>query len=143
MLLFPPSFSGNEANQSFQDSCVTKIIFLLLYSREVGRAGWQLEGIVQHSVKLSEQNSKVSKTQIKALRKFKTKTQFPSNLSSSAPAYSLQHICLIHGRCRDCEMSGRPTILIVDAAQSCLNVELFEWRYLSSKTNKGGRNNEG
>ncbi len=57
-----------------------------------GRAGWWLEGIVQGLVELSEQNSNVSKTQIEAPGKFKTKTQFPSNLSSSAPAYGLQQI---------------------------------------------------
>jgi hypothetical protein len=60
MFLFPPSFSGNEANQSFQDSWVTKIAFLLLYLKEEGRAGWQLEGIVRGSVELSEQNSTLS-----------------------------------------------------------------------------------
>ncbi len=51
-----------------------------------------MEGIIQCSVELSEQNSKMSKTQIEASMKFKAKTQFPSNLSSSAPAYSLQQM---------------------------------------------------
>jgi hypothetical protein len=60
------------------------------YSREEGRAGWHLEGIAQSSVDLSEQNSKVSKTQIECPGKFKTKTQFPFNFSSSAPTHSLQ-----------------------------------------------------
>jgi hypothetical protein len=67
---------------------------LYYYSTQRRRGGqdsnW--EGILRGSIKLSEQNSKVSKTQIEALGKFKIKQLFPSNLSSSAPAYSLQQM---------------------------------------------------
>jgi hypothetical protein len=89
-----PFYSGSPPSPTplARDVSRVGLGILLLYSREEGSAGWQLEGIVQGSVVLSEQNSKVSKTQIKAPGKLKTKTQIPSNLSPSTPAYSLQQM---------------------------------------------------
>ncbi len=60
---------------------------LSLYYSTQGRKGGQdsnWEGIVQGLVKRSEQNSKLGPQEIK------TQTQFPINLSSSDPTYSLQ-----------------------------------------------------